>query len=319
MDLGNQVKTTEKEIYKDLQNELVAIGKEIYEKVSAYVQANKGDDDKLYRSAILRLSDGRKMFVDFDEQGVISTGNIKFDEEGNKIVYCYGLQIYSYTTDGYGFTVIIGLQDPNKARIQFIASEKGYPYNAPGNDFYGTEKEKEAIKSYLEQVHKQIPTLEYDKEATHSVDNFTKEARKEYNIQQFNEKMRELSETNPDSKVLPSVETAINWLLNHYVLPQTSVNETQIFAFRESLSKSLMDELSKGIEPQFLFMKDFGHPQGMLADAMVKSGISGTEDNFHAILRVSANSVGVRIGNYASSLEETLINEVQEEKKERSI
>lgn len=40
----------------DLTSQMLEIGKEIHQKVSAFVQANKGDDKNLYCDAILKLN-----------------------------------------------------------------------------------------------------------------------------------------------------------------------------------------------------------------------------------------------------------------------
>ncbi len=318
----------------DLENQVKNIGKEIYEKVSAFVQANKGDDDKLYSNAILRLSDGRKMVVPFNAWGGqpdIKIWNYQWNEELQR---GSGDSFSIMPKSGYGFLVDITFYYLDKDQVDFTASEKEYPYKS---DL--TEEQKETIKSYMAQLYEQISTLVYDKEATRSVGNFTSEAKKQYNIQQFNEEMRKLSETNPDSKVLPSVETAINWWINQFtgsrlggsigddfnsvlamtmadqVFSQTSVNETQVAAFRESLSKALMDELSKGIEPDLDV--DYG-PRGILADAMVESRISGSEAPFKTRMVVGVNSVRVSAG-YGAKYEEIFADEVEEEKAKRSI
>ncbi len=318
----------------DLEKQVIAIGKEIYEKVSAFVQANKGDDDKLYRCAKLRLSDGRQMIVPFDPWGAtpdIDISNYQWFEVPKRGAGDY---FHIFHKSAYGFLVKINLFYLDREPLDFPASEEENYYKT---DL--TEEEKEIIKLYMAQLYEQIPTLEYDKEATHSVDNFTEKAREQYNIQQFNEEMRKLRETNPDSKVLPSVETAINWWINQFTgsrlggsigddfnalltmamaekaFSQTSVNETQIVTFRESLSKALMDELSKGREPQLSV--DYA-PSGILDDAMEEAEISGNKAPFKTTMFVGVNSVMVRAG-YRSKFEEIFANEVQEEKAKKSI
>ena len=318
----------------DLEKQVIAIGKEIYEKVSAFVQANKGDDDKLYRCAKLRLSDGREMIVPFhpwNGQPDIKISNYQWFEVPKRGSGDYFSIMHK---SAYGFLVRINLFYLDREPLDFPASEKEYYYKT---DL--TEEEKETIKLYMAQLYEQIPTLEYDKEATHSVGNFTDEAREQYNIQQFNEEMRKLRETNLDSKVLPSVETAINWWINQFTgsrlggsigddfnalltmamaekaFSQTSVNETQIVTFRESLSKALMDRLSKGSEPQLSV--DYA-PSGILGDAMEEAGISGNKAPFKTTMIVGVNSVLVSAG-YRAKYEEIFANDVQEEKAKRII
>ena len=52
---------------KKFNKQVEGIGKDIYEKVSAFVQENKGDDEKLYSYAMLKLSDGRIMTFSFPD------------------------------------------------------------------------------------------------------------------------------------------------------------------------------------------------------------------------------------------------------------
>ena len=315
----------------DLENYVIIMGKKIYEKVLAFVRANKGDDDKLYRNAILRLNDGRKMIFPFGGNpggADLQIWNYHWDDELQRGV---GDTFEILLKSGYGFLVNIALYNCDKDPFAFHASDKGVP-----NKIDLTEEQKEAIMTYITQLYEKTLILEYDKEETHSVGNFTYDARDQYNIKQFKEAMQKLHDTNPDSNVLPSVETAVNWWIKKFtdskiggslgndfnsvfnmamanqVFSQTSVNQDQIDAFRESLSRALMDELSKGNEP--MLRVDYG-PSGILADAMVESGISGGKAPFKTSMTVGVNSVRVSAG-YRAEVEEIFANEVQEEKQE---
>lgn len=53
---GNISKLGYKKNIMDLTSQMLEIGKEIHQKVSAFVQANKGDDKNLYCDAILKLN-----------------------------------------------------------------------------------------------------------------------------------------------------------------------------------------------------------------------------------------------------------------------
>lgn len=318
----------------NLESQVKTLGKDIYKKVSAFVETNKGDDDKLYRSAILRLSDGREMVVPFHpwvDQSDIMILNYKWDEEFQRNV---GDSFSVMHKSRYGFLVDITLYYLDKDNLEFTASEEEYPYKKEL-----TDEEKEIIKTYMAQLYEQINTLEYDKKATHSVSNFTREAATQYSIQQFNEAMKKMSETNPESKFLPSVETAVNWWINQLtgsrlggsvgsdfnshlamvmadqVFSQTSINETQVAKFRDSLSKSLMDKLSKGMEPE---LKVDYEPSEILADAMVESGINVSKAPFKTRMVVGLNSVRVSTG-YGANYKEIFANQTQEEKTKKSI
>ena len=299
----------------DLENLVIKLGKEIYEKVLTFVQTNKGDDDKYYSNAILKLSDGRKIIVSFD--GLLKNLEIWNHHWNEEFQKGSGDSLIITHNTPFGFSIDISLYYLDKDDIDFYASEKEIPYYIKSDL---TKEQKETIKLYIEQLYKQIATLEYDKEATHSVNNFTPIVRKQYNIQLFKNKMKELNETNHESNILPSVETAINWWINqitgpkiggsigndfnsiiamtiaNHIFSQTSVDEIQIAKFRELLSKSLMDELSKGIEPNLV--TDYG-PGGILANAMKESNISEIKVPFKTKMVVGINSVKVSAGYQA--------------------
>ena len=46
----------------NFDDKVIMLGKEIYKKVYDFVQANKGDDNKLFKKAMLKLKDGRKKY-----------------------------------------------------------------------------------------------------------------------------------------------------------------------------------------------------------------------------------------------------------------
>ena len=311
----------------DLENQVMIIGKEIYEKVFSFVQTNKGDDDRLYNSAILKLSDGRKVVVSFPkwDKGEITISNYKWNK---KLERDEGEYFYILPESGYGFLINITFYYLDKDDLIFTISEKENPYKVEL-----TDEEKEIIKTYMEKLYEQMDTLKYDKEATHSISNYTYEAKKQYNIQQFYEEWKKIREINPESEFLPSVETAVNWwveqltganmggslgddfnsvlgmALANQVFTQTSIEEPQIVKFKESLSKALMYELSIGKEPRLEV--DYG-PSGILANAMADSGISSNKAPFKTTMIVQVNSVSVSAG-YRAKYKEIFANQAQEE------
>lgn len=314
----------------DFENQIKLLGKDIYQKVISFVEANKGDDDKLYESAILNLKDGRRMRVCFDSfRGTpnINISNYNWNEELQRGAGDY---FHIMPKSGYGFLVGINLCYLDKDEVDFTASEIKYPHQKEL-----TEEEANAIKNYMAQLYEQVSTLEYDKEATRSISNFTREARRQYNIQLFNSEMKKLNDTESTNKILPSVETAVNWWINimngptlggslgddinaHLTMravekqfSQTAIDGNQLIMFRDSLSQAIMDQLSQGLEVKLDV--DYG-PSGILLDAIMESGISGNKTPFKTNMVVNVDSVRVSAG-YRAKYEEIFNNSVQEEMK----
>lgn len=317
----------------DFENQIKLLGKDIYQKVSACIENNKGDDYRLYRGAKLKLKDGRQMFAEFNHTGgcdYIDISNYNWNEELQKNE---GDSFHIMVKSGYGFLVGITLYNLDRDNIRFTASDVKYPHQKEL-----TEEEKNTIKNYMAQLYEQVSSLEYDKEATRSISNFTREARRQYNIQQFNNEMKKLSETEPTKKILPSVETAVNWWIDILSGPtiggslgddinalitmklagqqfsQTSIDENQLLLFKDSLSKAIMDQLSEGLEVNLDV--DCG-PSGILLDAILKSGISGNKTPFKTNMVIGVDSVSVSAG-YRAQYEEIFNNSVQEEIKPKS-
>lgn len=317
---------------KQFNNQIRDIGKEIYKEVEAFVEENKGSDKFLYRSAKLILGDGREMRVAFDpwgDEADISIRNHQWNEEAQRDE---GDSFYIMSRSGYGFLVNVTLYYLDKEDLRFSASDKEYPYNDEL-----TDEEKENILLYMVQLRDQMPTLVYDKERTHSVDNYTPAAKRNYNIRRYKEKLSKLEESNSENKYLPSVETAVNWWINQITgsklggwlgddftsvmnmvlaeqaAPKTSAKPAQVFAFKEALSKAIMEKLGNGYEPSL--ETDYG-PSGMLVDAIMESKIRGVMFPMKTRMIVSVDSVRVKNG-YGAKYEEIYAvgSKVEDEKK----
>ena len=298
---------------KKFNKQVEGIGKDIYEKVSAFVQENKGDDEKLYSYAMLKLSDGRIMTFSFPDMWE-SSSTICIDEEKlDKDTHRYSGNKFTImpSKKNNKYQVSISLCNSDAKRIHYVAGNK-HSHNV---DL--TEEEKENILLYMAQIYEQLPTLEYDKELTHSVDNYTCDAQAKLKIQRFNEEIKKLRETNPESSVLPSVETAVNWwieqitgvklggwcgneftsIMNMAMANEafscSSVNATQIIAFRESLSKAIMNDLSKGYYSSLDV--DYG-PGGTLLNAAIESNLKGVLFPMKTHMIVDIDSVKVVAG-----------------------
>ena len=92
---------------------------------------------------------------------------------------------------------------------------------------------------------------------------------------------------------------------------QTSIDGNQLIIFRDSLSKAIMDQLSQGLEVKLDV--DYG-PSGILLDAIMESGISGSKTPFKTNMVVNVDSVRVSAG-YRAEYEEIFNNSVQKEMK----
>ena len=298
---------------KKFNKQIEDIGKDIHEKVSVFVHENKGFDEQLYSYAMLKLSDGRIMSFSFPDMWCSDSAICIDEEELDKDTHRYS---------GNKFTIM-----PSKKKNKYLVSislcnsdEKRIHY-VVGNEYFHnvvlTEEEKENILLYMKQIYEQLPTLEYDKELTHSVDNYTCEVKTRLKIQRFNEEIKKLRETNPESSVLPSVETAVNWWIKQITgvklggwcgdeftsimnmamaneaFSSSSVNATQIIAFRESLSKAIMNDLSKG-EYSSLDV-DYG-PGGTLLNAAIESNLKGVLFPMKTHMIVDIDSVRVVAG-----------------------
>ena len=306
----------------NFDDKVIMLGKEIYKKVYDFVQANKGEDNKLYRKAILKLNDGRKM--EFLLELSLGEADVKIWN------YNWNDELQSGEGDAfrimprtqYGFLISVNFYYLNNVNFYFTTSEKNYPYKKEL-----TDEDMKKIVLYMNKLYELVDTLEYDKEATHSVNNLTYDAKKQYNIQQFNEAMQNVSE----SSLLPSVETAVNWWIDKFtesinggsigdnlhsflamamvdkIFNKTPVYEKQSTIFRNFLSKRLMDELSKGREVHLDV--DYG-PSDILADAMEVAGIDSIKAPFKTHMIVGVNSVRVSVG-YGAKYEEIYNNEKQ--------
>ena len=297
---------------KKFNKQIEDIGKDIHEKVSVFVHENKGFDEQLYSYAMLKLSDGRIMTFSFpdiwENYSTICIDDSELDEDINR---------YS----GNKFTIMprkknnkyqVGIRcNSDEKRIHYVVGNK-YFHNV---DL--TEEEKENILLYMTQIYEQLPTLEYDKDLTHSVDNYTYEVKIELKIQRFNEEVKKLRETNPESSILPSVETAVNWWIEQMTgvklggwcgneftsimnmamaneaFSNSSVNATQIMAFRKSLSKAIMNDLSKGYYSSLDV--DYG-PGGTLLNAAIESNLKGVLFPMKTHMIVDIDSVRVVAG-----------------------
>ena len=314
-----------------LENFVMEKGREIFEKVRAFVIANEDDDHKFYNCAILKLSDGRRMTVSFDE---FNGPDIKIDN------YYWNDKIDDYSGDcftimpkaNYGFSVSIELFDIDKTNMKFVASEKEIPIRYIKEL---TDQQKKYVETYIMQLYNQLSSLEYDKEATHSINNMNPEVRREYNIQQFNLAIQKMRETNSESNILPSVEAAVNWWIDQFTkskrgddsdiefeLPKELADEFysnppidkhKLEIFKLALSRAIMKELSQGNQP--VLYTDYS-PFEILADAMDEAGISYDVVPLKKAMFVGVNSVRLNAA-YQKEPEIIFSSEQEEENKKR--
>ena len=298
----------------DFNNEIKTIGKDIYEKVSAFVEANKELDDAVYQGAILNLNDGRKMYVPFAnniESGKVKIYNYQWNEE---LQSGSGEKFWISAESDHGFLVSITIFNLNKDDLFFtVADDNAFQIEL-------SEEDKNIIKNYMTKLQEQIPTLEYDKEATRSENNFTFEAKRGHIIQKYNNEMKNLMETDPTARILPSVQTAVDWWVERLIdskvggsigndkdsaqmmalatahklfIQSQKINVGQLGLFKDLLSNKIMNRLKRGFEVEL--SADYG-PIGILREALEEAGIADSKTSFKTLMKVNVDSVIVQEG-----------------------
>lgn len=312
----------------DLENIVLSLGKEIYQIVTDFVEENKGNDDKLYRSAILKLKDGRVMRVPFNahEQGEVSLSidNHEWNSDLGKTVgeyFCIDTPTpHGMFVDGAVFF------DYDRVDVRFSFSESPYYPIMP------MTSDVEFVKKFVLQIRDGVSKLEYDKEATCSIDNLNYEEKKKYNIDRFNFEVAVAKENGYD--VIPSVETAVDiWCdmlfniektcdsydLNSQIINKLSncrfasyeIKEEQIAKFKHVLKDGIMKLLSNGREAKLEF--DY-FPVGMLSVALDESGITNYKIPFKTVMDVGVDSVQLGVmGNDGYEYKEVFICDNQDE------
>ena len=290
----------------DFNNEIKTIGRDIYEKATAFVEANKGLDDAVYLGAILNLNDGRKMYVPFAnnyESGKVTLYNYQWNEElqkGSGEEFWISAESSHGFLGSHGFLVSITIFS-DKDNLSFTVADDNHQFQEELS-----EKNKNIIKNYIVQLQEQMSTLEYNKEATCSVQNMTRNARKDYNIQKYNDEVKKMLEADPTSKALPSVQAAVNWWVekltasindkNHskmfgvlpkYLILQNQINDIQLDRFEDLLSQAIMNELGRGNEAEFSTDDD------ILRGALEGAEIRIHESSYKPKMQVDVESVRV--------------------------
>ena len=308
----------------DFNNEIKTIGKDIYEKVSAFVEANKGSDPDFYNVAILNLSDGRKMFFSFDSHGWLRIFNFEWNDELDK---GSGEEFNISAKSTYGFLVNINILTLDKDYLSFTVADDNHQFQGELSD-----ENKNIIKNYMTKLQEQIQTLEYDKEATCSIENMNFKARKEYKIQKFNDEVKKMLEEDPTSRALPSVQTAVDWWVEKLtaakngqnyskmfgplakdLILQNSINDIQLDKFKNLLSQAIMNKLEQGNAVEL--STDYSI-NGILRDALEGAKISLQETPYKPIMNVDVDSVRVAV-SYQDKFEEIFNNSVEEELKHK--
>ena len=127
----------------ELEDLAIEVGTEMYAKAASLVQTSKGEDNKNYRCARLRLSDGRIIDYNFFDNifsNSLSITNLKWVEELESEV---GDLLSVYIENGKA-TVRITLCYLDNRTIRFAAG------NETKNSL--TKEQEEIIKDYLEIV-----------------------------------------------------------------------------------------------------------------------------------------------------------------------
>lgn len=271
---------------RSFQEEILFVGKDFYQKVKAFVQANKNDDDKFYKFAVLRLPNDKQINFSFDE-------SLSYGKLGIKIIEMYysedkndkcGEFVSILPDSVYGFSIICNLYLPNKHRIELYIAD-----NIPSCNISLPKTVDDGMKivTYISDLYEQLAGIEYDTLATHESTNLTKNGR----IIKCKEAVEKLYENNSQADFLPSVSFAADWCSDALNITDY-VGEKGELLFKKTLSSLIMEELSQGYSSD-LQIKDELY-RGILHQALNFVGIDTYKLNFTGNVIVDIDSVKVR-------------------------
>lgn len=153
---------------KEFENEFLLFSKDIYNKVFKFVGENINDFNKTFESVFLKLLDGRRIEVSFDENDYfLRIENNKFLptlENGKLVEKQFGDSFFIGNTKYYGFSAkyeLFNCKDGKSLSYQ-IGDEK-YVAKTQIND-----EDIPVIKQYMEKLSSQIDSLAYDDEKNYS-------------------------------------------------------------------------------------------------------------------------------------------------------
>ena len=298
----------------NLNDELLTLCKEVYPKVVELIEANRSAEDYRYSRAIFTLDDGREYGVSFANNPISGMINMKWD---NKTERDTGYYFYIIPEGQNGFEVKVHLYFADREHIYFNAGEKEC-YNPSEL----TEEEKILVLNFVKNVCNQIPTMKFNSEKTYSIENYTIEEKQKYESERFALAVQELKESGADRLVLPFVDDAVSWWIDKITAPhivgsigydlvstlkeahaseefeKTTITKEQVEIFREELTKSIMEGLSRGFF--VTISSSIGCDMGF-HDAMEKAGISPSKAPLKSIMSITLDTVRAQAGYLAET------------------
>ena len=295
--------------------EILELGKKIYEKIWNFVQANKGDDDKYYENCYLRLPDGRAICLHFSGFDTHKTSiRMTYTEHHPEyMVFRSDYLTIIPQKSTRGFLVRATLNQLNKTVFDFMAIE-----GDSNEECMLTAEEKEKALAYFKSLYGDLDELQYD-DAMHSVDNLRSDIREMYKANQYEEAIRQMAIENPEAKVIPAIETAVNWWINAIICcksgasigedairkfntPRTSyfslIGEEKIAEFRNILTQKIKAQLRNGKD---VTIETVGNKESLiLRSALTEAHIDIARFKDPICMIISADNVHVSLARFSN-------------------
>ena len=298
----------------EFEEQIKLLAKEIYEKVVRFIYDNKDNDDKFYEYVYLKLNDGVQVMFSFSNSRLYIT---KEDEQGFSATFGYEIKIINDETEYNHNGVIYQTSLSEKIARSQKAGQRHALEMALNRQQNLTEKEKEDIRKYYEQINKAIDSMSYNTEKTHTIDNFNDDMFDVYNEYMYEKELNKME--NIPNRILPAVQVAVDWwteilcgktrggsigndadsrvmmIFSNILYPNESISSDQIIKFKEILTKKIMAAIYE-YDGEVIQMKcDYG-PDYILYEAMKESGISPNRTPYKTDMYIRAYYVAVKEG-----------------------
>ena len=311
----------------DFEEQIKLLAKAIYEKVVKFIYNNHGEDEKFYEYEYLNLSDGVQAMFDFSNSYLYI---IKEDEEGFNAVLGYKIKIINDDTEyRHNRKMYQTFLNEKIARSQMDGQRRSLEIELAEQQNL-TEKEKEDIKKYYEQINKAIDSISYNKEKTHTIRNFNSEMFDVYNEFMYEKEMKKME--NMHDKVLPTVRVAVDWwtemlysktrngsienddnktmsIFSDMLYPVESIPSEKIAEFKKILAEKIMSTIYEYYGETIEMECDYG-PHYLLYEAMQEVGIRAIRIPYKTEMDISAYKVAVKEGYGAKYM--TLFDSTEE-------
>ena len=266
------------------------IANEIYEKVVAFVNENKEDDDLYYEYAFIKLNNGVEIQYDFRKNSIEKTSKNSPWLSNSIIKILNGdtdIMIDVTKEDDYKCTFIDYDTSLNK-KIETCNRDnlkRAYKIQLSRQQKL-TEEEKNQIKSYYEQLNRETRNLTYDKEKTQDINNFTFDVDDIYNFYMYEKEVSKLNAST--DKILPAVKIAVEWWANRISItekkedifdleyrnkgPIPPITPEQLANFKRILSEKIMDKILNN-NRDLVKVGTYDYPVVILCEAIKEAGI----------------------------------------------